>query len=88
MKFGLLFSSFLALTGQAQAQAQAKRLFDELAPRLSSQGLISTEAPVRWSSFDAPAPSIVVNAATESDVANTVCDMQALCRICGPQPAT
>ncbi|CAJ2508468.1 Uu.00g134940.m01.CDS01 [Anthostomella pinea] len=49
-----------------------QRLQSELSPRLSGSGLLSETAPARWSEFDAPNPGVVVNVATESDVAATV----------------
>ena len=75
MKSVFLFPWFLALRSKAFAQAQVERLLAELAPHLSSQGLITTETPARWSSFDAPDPAIVVNAETELDVVTAVCNL-------------
>ncbi|OTA80665.1 hypothetical protein M434DRAFT_401658 [Hypoxylon sp. CO27-5] len=49
-----------------------QRLRAELSPQLSSNNLISTTAPSRWSNFEAPKPGAVVNVATESDVVATV----------------
>ncbi|KAI1465028.1 FAD binding domain-containing protein [Daldinia caldariorum] len=77
MMFVILFSSLFAsasLTSAAAVDAGsvAQRLRTELAPHLSRHDLISTEAPPRWSSFNAPHPAVVVNVETESDVAITV----------------
>lgn len=50
----------------------ARGLIDDLGPKLSRQNLISFTSPPRWSSFNAPRPSVVVNVETELDVAVTV----------------
>ncbi|KAI0467584.1 hypothetical protein F4859DRAFT_506722 [Xylaria cf. heliscus] len=50
----------------------AQRMQTELSPQLSHNNLISTTWPARWSDFEAPNPGIVINVATELDVAVTV----------------
>jgi hypothetical protein len=81
MKCAVQFSWFFALTGRlssvavAECGTVAQKLDTELAPLLSSSGLITQVVPPRWSSFDAPAPGAVVNVETELDVALTVCNI-------------
>ncbi|KAI0540687.1 FAD binding domain-containing protein [Xylaria digitata] len=49
----------------------AQLLKAELAPHLSRPGLISQQAPTRWSSFEASNPGAIVNIETKSDVVAT-----------------
>ncbi|KAI2619893.1 hypothetical protein GGR54DRAFT_630457 [Hypoxylon sp. NC1633] len=77
MKFVFLSSSFFGLAGLALASPTGsstviQQLHAELGPQLSHQDIISTEAPPRWSTFNAPHPAIVVNVESELDVAVTV----------------
>jgi hypothetical protein len=79
MKFAVRVLCVFALVSQipvivlAKCGSIAQQLDRELAPLLSSPGLISQLAPPRWSSFDAPTPGAVVSVETELDVAITVC---------------
>ncbi|KAI3331730.1 FAD binding domain-containing protein [Xylariaceae sp. AK1471] len=75
MKFAIQLALGIAmapLIPVVDSVSVAQRLYDELAPQLSSGDLISQEVPPRWSSFEAPNPGAVVNVKTESDVTATV----------------
>lgn len=60
-------SSVTALAFRAPAVAQ------DLAALVSVPSSVSIELQARWSDFNAPLPSVVVNVTSEKDVAAVVC---------------
>ena len=72
-----LCTALVAVSGSnfAGALVFKERAMDSIASDLESlvsQGAVSTTAPERWSTYDAPKPQVVVTAVTEKDVAATV----------------
>lgn len=57
---------------EAESSTFSAQVHADLASQLSNQDLLSSEAPPRWSSFEAPRPGVVVNVETEQDVAAAV----------------
>lgn len=60
------------LFGLALVAAAESAFESDLRPKLSPGATFSSTAPLRWSLYGAPEPSIVVNVATDRDVANSV----------------
>jgi hypothetical protein len=73
----LLFQSFVtaiaALAVRQLSEQTQGSVTSDLNNIISPESKATIELRVRWSTYRAPTPAIVVNAATEKDVAAVVC---------------
>jgi hypothetical protein len=68
----VLLSLLLVITATAAVAVRTPSVAQDLEALISTSSSISVELKARWSDFNAPLPAVVVNVATEKDVAAVV----------------
>jgi hypothetical protein len=68
----VLLSLLLVITATADVAVRTPSVARDLEALISTSSSISVELKARWSDFNAPLPAVVVNVATEKDVAAVV----------------
>jgi FAD/FMN-containing dehydrogenase len=68
----VLLSLLLVITATAAVAVRTPSVARDLEALISTSSSISVELKARWSDFNAPLPAVVVNVATEKDVAAVV----------------
>jgi hypothetical protein len=69
----VVFSLLSVATADAALAVRTPTVAEDLQALVSTSPSVSIQLQARWSDFNAPLPAVVVNVASENDVAAVVC---------------
>lgn len=72
MRLLLVGVQFLTMVASAAVDVSARSVADDLLSLVSTSS-VGVQVRARWSDFDLPTPSVIVNATSEKDLSAVVC---------------